>query len=731
MEPLFFEVDVDGREFHICLVDFREYHTQDDLAELLISRHTRALEHNDMLVLRPDVDRPIQNKRDLLQPEDVLLRRVPRSQVRVLYSHNFKHVLSPDLASSGPEELSRETRERVVKDIRSKEFLHYVNNTDALLSARDGFVYRAPSGHHVRKFLRVGNIQKNRQALDAVFFWMLPHLEGCSAIVVDTWSIGSIALNAARLFERYKRGTHCRVELLPTYFDGRSESLSHANSVLEHALQGDGTILVLFSAVRSGRSLERFREFADCVAPVASTRYLSVFSLTETASIQSLCTYPIGFESIPRKGTVVSIDPSSFFPVAATDTPLLIRKLDADYNRPFFRHYKGSGAIRVHRDIHDSKGMKLRHHAFDIDVISLLNSARFTSRFFEKLQNTPQPFVIIVPAHEAGKKLGEVASRFFAEKWNTAPRLIRHPDLDTRDKTLNDIFSQMDAETEILILDDVSTTGQRLSRYQANLRTRGFRGHISYLVGIARPNNENAWEDRVHNLKPREGGRDNSVEFIERIVLPDWSEEECPWCIEYRWLSNAIRAGSVNVDTLNFALERHSVLQSAADSEGLIKNALWIPNELIRPTLTPGSIFLPHTGATEADVVASVAGAVQRMRTELSEARRLHAVFPNPRILSPDNYLGPSPRFNDTILGMAVLRVALPSELTRWDDEDEAQRLEYLFKVLSSNDASSHLELIVGMSQRKFPFVADYDGRLESILSPEVHAILAATLSHQ
>ena len=731
MEPLFLEVDIDGRTFHICLVDFRKYQTQENLAELLISRHARALEHNDILVLRPDVDTPIRNKSDLPRPEDVLLRRVPRSQVRVLYSHNFTHFLSADLASSGREKLSEETRDRVVEKIQSEEFLHYVNNTDALLSARDGFVYRAPSGHHVSKFLRVGNIQKNRQALDAVFFWMLPHLKGCSAIVVDTWSIGSIALNAARLFERYKRGTHCRVDLLPTYFDGRSESFSRANAVLEHALQGDGTILVLFSAVRSGRSLDRLRDFVDNVAPAASIKYLSVFSLTDTVSINSLCTYPMGFESIPRKGTVITIDPSSFFPVAASDTPLLIRKADADYNRPFFRHYKGLGAIRVHRDIRDSKGIKLRHHAFDIDVISLLNSSRFTDRYFAKLQNLPQPFVIIVPAHNAGKKLGELASKFFAKKWSTAPRLIRHPDLDMRDNTLNDVFSQMDSETEILVIDDVSTTGQRLSRYQANLRSRGFRGHISYLVGIARPNDENAWADRVRNLKPGEGGRDNSVEFIERIVLPDWGEEECPWCIEYRWLSSEIRAGNIKVDTFNFALERHSVLQSSADSEGLIEKVFWIPNEQIRPTLTRGSIFLPHTGATEADVVASVAGAVQKMRTESSEASRLHAVFPNPRILSPDNYLGPSPRYNDTILRMAMLRVALPSELTRWDDGDEAQRLDDLFVGLSSNNSSLHLELIVGMSQRKFPLVADYGTRVESIHSPEIRAILAATLAHQ
>jgi hypothetical protein len=79
-------------------------------------------------------------------------------------------------------------------------------------------------------FLRVGNVQGTRQVLDAFFFWMLPFLKDRSAILTDTWSISSIALNASRLLERYWMNSgpeqinrftseECYVDMLSSYPD--------------------------------------------------------------------------------------------------------------------------------------------------------------------------------------------------------------------------------------------------------------------------------------------------------------------------------------------------------------------------------------------------------------------------------------------------------------------------------------------------------------------------------
>ena len=92
------------------------------------------------------------------------------------------------------------------------------------------------------------------------------------------------------------------------------------------------------------------------------------------------------------------------------------------------------------------------------------------------------------------------------------PELVVHPDLDPQDdslKSLKSVFKTTDRRKEILILDDVSITGQRLNRFQANLRSWGFRGHVTYLVGVARPDDEEMWANLVNNLRLREYGKPN------------------------------------------------------------------------------------------------------------------------------------------------------------------------------------------------------------------------------
>ena len=735
MEPIFFALEINGESRQICLVDFPNGWTPDELTDFLVARHADHLEKTDLVILRPAVDVPITDASAVSEYKSALVslsRRTPRAAGYILRSRDFKHYLSRNLVRGRQRAYSSQILKDRLDDIREQELQHYVNNSDSLLSARDGFVYRAPSGHYVRQFLRVGNIQKSRQALDAVFFWMLPFLKDCRRIVVDTWSISSIALNAARLLERYREGTRCRVEMLSTYFDGSPDSRVDTETLLQHSWQGDGSTLVLFSSVRSGKSLAQLRETFESIVPDEKTQYLALYGLLEEPRpVAALCTGLRGFETVPRAGTVIAIDPSSFFPVTARDKPLFIRKVDSDPNRPFFRNYKGLKAVRIHRDVHDSRGQRLRHHAFAIDVESLLTKQRFRKRFRQKLRALQPPSIIVVPSHEAGKRLGKEAVEVITATTGEPPRLVTHPDLDPQDRSLRRIFKRTNTQTEILILDDVSTTGQRLSRFQANLRAQNFRGHISYLVGVARPDDEQAWSNRIQNLSPGEHGRRNNVEHVEKIVLPNWRADKCPWCMEYRWLSDMIRGVNLHGASLDLALARQQLLETAADSEGLIDEVLWILPGQPRPTITRGSIFLPHNGAAEADIVSSVAGAIQRMRTNPKETHRLSADFPQPRLLSPNNYLGPSPRYNDLILKMAVLRSARRPELRRWDDEDEAERFTHLRDGFGENQHSFALELIVAMSQQKFPRIEAPNTFFEAIQSPELREILIRTLEEQ
>ena len=409
MEPVFFDLTVEDEGRRVCLVDLPQHRTPDELADLLVAQHPRRSEQTELVVLRPAVDTALAKVNRQDYAFDTLIRRTPRAEIRILHSSSFKHRLSQNLVSTSKEVYSARTLARLVRDIREKELEYYAVNSDGLLSARAGFVYRAPSDHYVRQFLRVGNIQKSRYALDAVFFWMLPYMEQCRAIVVDTWSISSIALNAARLLEKYRSGTECRVDFLPAYFDGGRDGQEKARAVLQYAWRGEGLLLVLFSAVRSGRSFNRLRAAFEKVIPRENIRYLAIYSLGAGVGIDALCTELQGFEDAERDGSVITIDPSSFFPVTARDKPLLIRKVDSQPNRPFFRRYKGAKAIRIHRDVRDSTGTKLRHHAFDIDVEMLLAKRNFRTRLRNALKGLSEPSIVVVPCHRAGAGLGEVA----------------------------------------------------------------------------------------------------------------------------------------------------------------------------------------------------------------------------------------------------------------------------------------------------------------------------------
>lgn len=74
----------------------------------------------------------------------------------------------------------------VLDRLRESEMAHLVSRSKALLSAPPNSVFRAPSGHLVGHFVRVGNIQSDRDALDVIAFWALPHLDGIDAVLLDT-----------------------------------------------------------------------------------------------------------------------------------------------------------------------------------------------------------------------------------------------------------------------------------------------------------------------------------------------------------------------------------------------------------------------------------------------------------------------------------------------------------------------------------------------------------------
>ena len=738
MEPIFFDFEWKGKTKKTCFVDFPTDRSIDpdqsidQFASSLNSKHSNEIEQTGLVILRPSIEILTDESRITKLTErnfGRLKRRFPRAAIYILHTKEFKHLLTFDLVSNCKKYLPKSLTQPLLNQSRESELKFYAEKYRAVLPASDGFVYKVPSGNYIDKFLRVGNIQKNRQVLDAVFFWMLPYLKNCVAIVTDTWSISSIALNAARLLERYQKNQHCIVEMFSKYIEdplhGHKSIIESLNNQIK--AHREGRVLVLFSVVRSGNSLKHSREIFNGFKK-KNIKFLAIYSLSKANQVETLCSGIQNFNTAKRKDNVViEIDQSSYFPVIIKDKSLLIKdhsksredweiKESAKKNKEFFDKYKGRNAVKIHRNVKDGRGKVLRHHAFYIEVESLLDVCHFRKKFRDKLKKLQQPAAVIVPNHSAGERLKIEAQKFFSPPVEI---VNDHLNPETLSQGQKEFFKSCNKNSRILILDDVTITGERLNYYQLNLRELGYSGQILYLVGVARTVNPLTWKNRIKNLRHRQGGGSHYVDCVEQIVLPDWKEEDCPWCLELETLRkllvnsdlSELRKLLVNSDlselckllvNSDLVYDRRQDLADAADNDGLIDEVFWIPpTNQTRPKLTPGSMFLDHENTSEADVVAAVAGAIQLMRVETRENYQLKDDVLRPRVLSPENYTGRSPRFNDPILQLAILRSAQPTELKRSDAKKEASRNKKLQYMMTNKLKKLQLEFAIAFSQKK------------------------------
>ena len=171
---------------------------------------------------KPQLDQSGYLHRQKSQRDSTFDRLRDRS-VHVLSSYNGQHILTKNLSPHWPDDPLATygiSGEKAIAAIRKTEFDFILDQSRAVLTSPPGSRYRTPSRRLVRSFVRVGNIQYNRDAIDAIFFWLLPHLADVGAILTDTWSISSLAFNVAKLSAFYFGGDARRVEMLPSYDDG-------------------------------------------------------------------------------------------------------------------------------------------------------------------------------------------------------------------------------------------------------------------------------------------------------------------------------------------------------------------------------------------------------------------------------------------------------------------------------------------------------------------------------
>ncbi|MBI5769619.1 MAG: hypothetical protein HZA93_17720 [Verrucomicrobia bacterium] len=719
---------------HILLglfVDRPSLVSYEELADELYNSRRSDLTVVNVLVIRPPVDEALPPEESAAAQLAPVLERVPHLPLHLLGSVDFSHRLTTNLNPSVPSILVSEGNGEFIARIRQVELEHYVTEANAILRTSGARIFRAPSGKYCRSFLRVGNVQTNRAAIDGFFFWLLPWLKDCRAIVTETWTISTIAMNTARLLARYSPVTHARVnvEMLSQYHQ-RGSLLPDTETVLRHALSAkEGNALILISSSMSGTLIDGIEAaIREIGLSLSRFRFGSLYLLGPAKTVPHLCDLSKGvhgatfefFETPPPDAgdspAIIEIDRRTYFPLRVVCAAVDVRKATAAAVTDFINAYRNTDLLSVHRDSFLSNGQRHRHHAIYTDLRKVIDHSRFTERLREKLSDVVAcPKVIISPPHAAGEALAKRVQDNLAERFGRMVPTFQHIDLqlqesDASDRVLTDLLRGTKEEESIIVVDDVSVTGGRLSRFQTSLRQPelGFDGRIHYLVGIARPARRADWEARMMRLRFRAPKHlpQHTVSHVEFVVLPDWQEKECPWCQEQdliRLLARARRASPACV-------ARGHRLHAAVRDDPMMGDLFFMPEGMAAMRLTKNSILIDEP-ASQADVFCVVASTLQTMRTTDVPGKTLVSHFPEIHVLDPQCAFGN--HFNDSVLRAAVLRGAKARELEYPDAEQESARRQLAAAVIIDPRPDMHdlgFEIGVAMALHKLPSILSESG---------------------
>ena len=708
------------------------------LFEALYTDYAEERQQAACVVIRPDVrdrftpaelaaartgagpDSPFMNAlRDEYAVPEFAFARLPQMPVLILHHSGDALYLSDNLnpdAAESPFPARNLSEENILAEIRSHELSCLVERSRALLPMIPGSFYLAPSNRLARSFLRVGNIQYSRHAIDAVCFWLLPHMHDCRAILVDTWSISSIAFDLASLVGDIRGTGALPVEMLSEYQDASPERMALAAEALDRlsaelysgsdeALPDEGDeaeaakVACLLSATHSGSLVAVLDDLVELSSFPIALSYVAIFQMGAALGIPSLSDISDTPEFRPldpgeEEGrTIVEVDPRSYFPLTHNDHEMSILVRHAAAAKAFVETFPVPGLISVHRD-HRTDGLT-RHHAVHIDTLALVRSEKFQLEFAKRLLALdPLPSLIITPKHEAAHELGKLAAALVSGA-GTPTQHYEHsnlvfedagPNADS-DAALRHAIETLDSQGAILILDDAFITGARLTGFQGRLRVMHCRARFHYHVAIARPADMQDWTRAKQMLgwgPPDEAApyARNSVDATFELCLPNWQERDCPWCVEVRLLDQILQRRESLPTRMD---ERRQRLRSET-ARGLV-DGIFLQDSASPPMrLESGSIFAPP-GVSQAAVFAAVASAIQTRRKvkEADEPLLGPRRHPLSTVIKSTDYLRDV--YTDTIVRSSFLRSGTPDELVYAGRREEDQRQLLIADIVASDAA--------------------------------------------
>jgi len=519
----------------------------------------------------------------------------------------------------------------------------------AFLRASKSYHFIAPSLTHTNSFLRVADVISSRAALDTLAFWCCPQIARAEAVIVDTWSVCSIPLRAMQL-----AGRQILLDCLPAHpATDRDAAKGVLIGTLE-SLNWEAQVFFLISVLGDGDGVRTTQMLlAELGYGDLATQWAALYGYANSPDSAAIfCRLQERHDSFSPHTCIWCQEASVAIPVhsrvyhVALGEEQFLALLPSFFegHRPFIEVYGNiDGILRVHRDDPNDD----RHHAFYVDVLTLLAHDTFHAKFLAALDSCQwPPQVVVVPDHHAGQALGRLAADYLGVP------LIVHDDL--RKKHLDPAYIEILNRVEnILLIDDVFKTGSRFDDFVRALREEDYTSFrsVEYLVAVARPAADEILTSKRNALK-RHTSWQTSFNWVEKILLPDWGPDDCPWCKEYDALGRLSETLPRPAPWLANRMGRLSEL-----ARGLSSNPFLLgPHQEPLPLARQSSVGM--SGLSPIGTLFSYAAALQGLRTAADETKRLQPGFPLFRSLAPRVFQN----YNEGLLRQCILRLVKPSE---------------------------------------------------------------------
>lgn len=579
----------------------------------------------------------------------------------------------------------------------------------ALLTIPSGH-FELPSGAHTSHFFRVAECLSDLNTIDRIIYWIARDLSieidkdnlKSILLITDNPSTLILALRVAELFPNVA----IQCEGLPEYPESQ-KAINELEEWLEDHLSEHSSMYCIISVTSTGALRNAISNAASKLEKNAA--FAVVYSTNQHENNNSsYCNLVIDDykhwsnkiecelckDSTAESNALFQIDRSRYFLYERKIKLLALPPRYFSLQKEFlekYGHYQN--VLKAHVD--DPNDENPRHHAFYIDVLSLMEIPDFQNALIDKIQKLQSiPDLILIPPHPAGVKIGA----YLKHKLNLP--VIYHKDLRINKFKVEDmeLAHEISNCKSLLIIDDLAFTGSRMQSFNNVIRESSsiFKQpeNIVFLPLVVLAEDNAVWEKTVRGLTLNHGLNHRSVEYLYKFPLPRWHKEECPWCAEYSELGRLSMFEQDDSDDQGVRLSG-SNMGLRANQWLNYKEGLNIPN-------FGDNSPVASVGTKSIQLLFACASAIQQLRTDSNIGNQLNPNgYPFCRVLDgaviKDFY-------TENLLIVSLLRSLTQYELSEEFRDHVTELIKRIIENDNSNDEWILRELLFaerrGLAQR-------------------------------